>query len=387
MMNRVTLRRGLSIFLVFAVAALSAACASRPESGFLVPTAEPAPGADVHSLLVASTRERDARPGTFYGSERAGWLDYAAVTVSIPTTHAPGEIEWPPNPPGDPNTAFVVRQAAYLDGEKAFVQQLNLRLASQPAGNRRIFLFIHGYNTLFAEGLYRFAQVVHDSESRATPVLFTWASRGRPSQYIYDTNSATAARDELTHILRLLLASHADHIVILAHSLGNWVTVEALRQLEISSPGSSSARLGPILLAAPDIDVDVFKAQLRSFGDKRRQLFVVLSKDDRALAFSRFVAGGENRVGDDPNVQELAALGVTVIDLTNLKASDSFHHSKFAELAEAAPQLAPILAKGLRSDPAILSERQQDAGRSLGAVITSSMTILGTQIAITADRN
>jgi esterase/lipase superfamily enzyme len=387
-MNESTLRQGLSIFLVLVAAALSAACASRPENGFLVPTAETAPGADAHGLLVASTRERDARPGTLYNGERAGRLDYAKVTVSIPRTHTPGEIEWPPNPPGDPNSEFVVRQAAYLDSEKAFIQQLNVGLASQPAGNRRIFLFIHGYDTLFAEGLYRFAQVVHDSESRAVPVLFTWASRGRPGQYIYDTNSATAARDELTHILRLLLASNADHIVILAHSLGNWVTVEALRQLEISSrPAYSSASLGPIILAAPDIDVDVFKAQLRSFGDQRRQLFVVLSEDDRALALSRFVAGGENRVGDDPNVRELASLGVTVIDLTNLKASDYFHHAKFAELAEAAPQLASILAKGLRSNPSILSQRQQDVGGTLGAVVTSSLTVLGAPITITADRN
>ena len=32
-------------------------------------------------------------------------------------------------------------------------------------------LFIHGYNTMFAEGLYRFAQVMHDSQAPAVPVL------------------------------------------------------------------------------------------------------------------------------------------------------------------------------------------------------------------------
>lgn len=383
-MNKMVLRRGLWICIVLAVAGLAAACASRPENGYLVQVADTTAGADAHTLLVASTRERDERPGTFYNGERASWLDYATLTVSIPRTHVPGEIEWPPAPPGDPRTDFVVRQAAYIDSEKAFIQKLNTQLATQPSGNRRIFLFIHGYNTLFAEGLYRFAQVVHDSESRAVPVLFTWASRGKPSQYIYDTNSATAARDELTHIFRLLLASNADHISILAHSLGNWVTVEALRQLEISGHGDfPSGKLGPILLAAPDIDVDVFKAQLRSFGEHPKKFYVVLSEDDRALALSRFIAGGENRVGDDTNVKELAALGVTVIDLTNLKSQDAFHHNKFAELAEAAPQLTAILAKGLRSNPTLLSQRQEEVGNTLGTVISSSFTILGTPITIT----
>jgi esterase/lipase superfamily enzyme len=90
-----------------------------------------------------------------------------------------------------------------------------------------VFVFIHGYNTLFAEGLYRFAQVVHDSKATGVPVLFTWASRGKLAAYVYDNNSATAARDDLEHTLRLLLASNADQVNILAHSMGNWVTVEA----------------------------------------------------------------------------------------------------------------------------------------------------------------
>ncbi len=91
-----------------------------------------------------------------------------------------------------------------------------------------MFIFIHGYNTLFAEGLYRFTQVVQDLKADV-PVLFSFASRGKLADYVYDTNSATAARDGLEHVIRLALASNADHVSIVAHSLGNWVTVEALR--------------------------------------------------------------------------------------------------------------------------------------------------------------
>ena len=55
-------------------------------------------------------------------------------------------------PPGDPTRDFVVRDEAYLDGDKAFVAALNAQLAMRPRGSRKVFVFIHGYNTLFAEG-------------------------------------------------------------------------------------------------------------------------------------------------------------------------------------------------------------------------------------------
>ena len=169
-------------------------------------------------------------------------------------------------PPGDPATNFVVRDGAYLDGDKAFVLALNAQLAMRPKGNRKVFVFIHGYNTLFAEALYRFTQIVQDAKSPGVPVLFTWASRGKLTDYVYDNNSATAARDGLEHVLRLALASNADRVDILAHSMGNWVTVEALRQIKISGGMPNANKFGMVALAAPDIDLDVFKSQLRRFG-------------------------------------------------------------------------------------------------------------------------
>ena len=156
------MRQLSSILAVLVVAVALAACATRPESGFLSPVAEDVTGASNHTLLVATTRERDARPGTLFNGERGRSLHYATLTVSIPPTHIPGKIEWASTPPGNPAADFVVRDEASLDGDKAFVQALNAQLAMHPKGSRKVFVFIHGYNTLFAEGLYRFAQVVHD---------------------------------------------------------------------------------------------------------------------------------------------------------------------------------------------------------------------------------
>ncbi len=361
------------------------ACASRPETGFLSAVAYSPPGAVDHTLLVATTRERDDRPGTLFNGDRAVATSYAEITVSVPPSHKTGEIEWATTPPGDPNVDYVVRDEKYLDGDKAFVQALNAQLALRPPGSRKVLLFIHGFNTMFAEGVYRLAQLAHDSKAPGVPVLFTWASRGKPTAYVYDLNSATAARDALEHTLRLLLASNAEEVNVLAHSMGNWVTVEAFRQIKISGDLSHANKIGNVYLAAPDIDIDVFKSQMRRFGKPRKPFYIILSQDDRALFLSRTIAGGVTRVGDNPDVDELASLGATVIDLTDLKATDSTNHDKFAQLATVGPELRSVLARGIPRDHQA-SDVGQTAVSGVGAVVSLPLTILGAPIRIIANQ-
>ena len=378
-------KRPIPILAIVLVAFSLVGCASRPESGFLNAVALSAPGAVDHTLLVATTRERDDRPGTLFNGDRATATDYAELTVSVPTTHRAGEIEWATTPPGDPNVDFVVRDEKYLDGDKAFVQALNAQLARRPPGSRKVFLFIHGFNTMFAEGLYRLAQLAHDSKAPGVPVLFTWASRGKPTAYVYDLNSATSARDGLEHPLRLLLSSNAEEVNVLAHSMGNWVTVEAFRQIKISGDLAHRDKIGNVYLAAPDIDIDVFKSQMRRFGKPRKPFYILLSQDDRALFLSRSIAGGVTRVGDNPDVAELATLGATVIDLTDLKAIDSTNHDKFAQLATVGPELRGVLARGIPRDHQA-SDVGDKAVSGVGAIVSLPLTILGAPIRIIANQ-
>lgn len=377
--------------LVVVVAGLFAtlslgACTSRPEAGFLAPTAYVEAESTPHTLLVATTRKRDARAGTYFNGERAGSADYAEITVAVPPNHVAGEVEVPSKAPGNPKTDFVVNEAAYIDGEKEFIDRLNSHLSKRPVGSRRVLLFIHGYNTMFAESLYRLTQIAHDSKTPAVPVLFTWASRGKIAQYVYDTNSATAARDELDRTIRLIFRSDAEEVNILAHSMGNWVTVEALRQISISGNLPDRSKLGVVMLAAPDIDIDVFKSQMRSIGKPRKPFYIVLSKDDKALKASNIIAGGQTRLGADQNTAELAALGAVVVDMTEVKANDSANHGKFAELAAIGPQLSSVLETGLGDTS--LSSAQAKGGTSspLGTIVTAPVSILGGSIQIIRNR-
>ncbi|WP_254016398.1 alpha/beta hydrolase, partial [Mesorhizobium escarrei] len=44
---------------------------------------------------------------------------------------------------------------------------------------RQVLIFVHGYNNSYADAVFRFAQIVHDSGTDAAPILFTWPSRAR----------------------------------------------------------------------------------------------------------------------------------------------------------------------------------------------------------------
>jgi esterase/lipase superfamily enzyme len=320
-----------------------------------------------------------------FNGDRSSTINFAELTVSIPPSHKEGEIEWATTPPGDPNVDFAVRDERYLDGDKAFVQALNAQLAQRPPGSRNVFLFIHGFNTMFAEAVYRAAQLAHDSKAPGVPLLFTWASRGKATAYVYDLNSATAARDSLEHTLRLLLRSNAEKVNVLAHSMGNWVTVEAFRQIKISGDLPPANKIGTILLAAPDIDVDVFKSQLRRFGKPQKPFYVVLSEDDRALFLSKTIAGGVTRVGDSTDTAELTALGATVIDLTDVKATDATNHDKFVQLASVAPQLRGILARGIDAGHRG-TDASERAASGVGSIVALPLTLLGAPVRIIANQ-
>lgn len=344
---------GLHLLIaLFVLPSLLAACA-RPGAAPMYPRFEATvPGATDKTILIATTRQRSADPASMFSGERARDIDYGEAVIGIPPTHVSGVVEFPSQPPGNPATDFVTRSATYIDSEKQFVADLNRQLEQRPPGKRSVLLFVHGFNTRFPEGLYRLAQVSKDSGSGGVPVFFSWASRGELTGYVYDQNSATAARDALEHLLILLADSKADTINVLAHSMGNWVTVEAFRDIRIGrSFAGRSHKLGAVILAAPDIDVDVFRSQMARIGRPEKPFMVVLSREDRALALSSFIAGAgqSSRLGDYKNAADLTQYNAVVVDLSDVKSGDPLNHDTFAELAKIAPELRQVLENGVQS--------------------------------------
>ena len=376
-------RRTRGVLLALVLPGLLAACARPGADPMYPPVTASVPGATGHAILIATTRKRSTDPGAMFSGERSHDLQFAQAVVSVPPTHVAGNIEWPSQRPGNPATDFVTREADYFDGEKAFVAALDQQLAQRPPGKRNVLLFVHGYNTRFPEGLYRMAQVVQDSRSPAVPVYFSWASRGELSGYVYDQNSATIARDQLERLIVLVARSKAEKINLVAHSMGNWVTVEAFRNIAMTRElHGYSQKLGMIVLASPDIDVDVFRSQMARIGKPKKPFLIVLSRDDRALALSTFIAGDKARLGDYKNAADLTQYNAIVVDLSNVKGEGPLNHDKFAEIAAIAPQLREVLAQGVHTEGTTPIE--QAANAPLEATPGVVKTVLSLPIAAVA---
>jgi esterase/lipase superfamily enzyme len=360
--------------LVVTLAVLVVGCSSRPYGDLIVGAS--APGASTVNLLVATTRAPVVEPpGVMFGGLRGKGLDFADIAVSIPPEGArkPGDVEWPSRPPGDPAHDFVTLRADRMDLAEAKAA-FNARVARTPG--HKVLIFVHGYNTRFEEAVYRFAQIVHDAGVDVAPVLFTWPSGGNVTDYVYDRDSAMFSRDAFETVLQALVANpNVGSISILAHSMGNYLTVETLRQMAIRGHGLPP-KIRDVMLASPDIDVDVFRRQIAEIDTGRRstQFTLFVSRDDKALGLSSFLARDTTRLGAlDPNQEPYASMlekaQVHVIDLTNVASNDAANHSKFAT-GEVVASIGSRLAQGQT-----LSDAKPGLVETFGAITKGAVNV------------
>ncbi|MDU9004808.1 alpha/beta hydrolase [Sedimentitalea todarodis] len=296
-------------------------------------------------VFIATTREATEAIGVFYSGERAPDLGLSSVVVSIPPSHQSGMIERPKRLPPDPRTEFSVIEPAVYGSSNAFVAGINAELARRAPQDRDVLLFIHGYNNTFSDSVLRIAQFVEDTNFSGVPVLFSWASAGKASHYVYDMNSALAARPQLLKTARILASTRAQGFDLFAHSMGSLLTVEALVEASLVDNTYTLGRMDNVMFAAPDIDLDLFKSQLNRIPKTERDFYVFVSKDDRALMVSRRISGGVARVGA-ADAAELSNLGVSVIDLSEIGDSASGTHSKFA----GSPAVVQLIGSSLKKD-------------------------------------
>ena len=356
----------------------AALCACGRAEGVLLPVSDPPVGGQKVDMLVATTRAPSEKPGVVFTGERGDMLAYANVVVSIPPEREVGSIQWPRQGPGDPAREFAVTSLSAVPASG-----VPDWLRAHSSGKRRVLVFVHGFNTPFDASVFRFAQIVHDTRSNWAPVLFSWPSRGRLFDYVYDRESTNFSRSDLAHLLRTAAQnSSVDEVVIIAHSMGAWLTVEALRQLALEK-GQIPKKIKSVVLASPDLDVDVFDRQLTEMGKNRPQMYIFVSRHDRALRVSRAISGNVSRVGaldltQEPYKSRLAELsGITVIDTSELRGGDALQHSQFATTPEMVQLLGAGLMAGDQTNDGTVTgvDAMQMMGNTVGSIVTAPITI------------
>lgn len=317
------------------------ACAGRPGPEVLKVVSAKSAGTQEVTLYAATTRTKDEGNDNGFSVGRADDLNYTKYTISIPPAHKASTIEWPKGAP-NAKTDFVVTSQSTLTAPV-----FDKDVATQQMRHRPVAIFVHGYNYTFQESLFRLAQMAADAKMDVVPILFAWPSQGALTGYVADRESVLYSRDYLASLLVSISADrNSGDIILFGHSMGGFLIMETVRQLKLEGRDDVLSKLR-IVLAAPDIDADVFRRQMDVIGKLKIPLNLLVSKDDRALAASSFLDANHPRVGrldiDDPQVREAAVrFGVKVIDITSVKGSDGLGHDRFVSLAKLYPQLASL---------------------------------------------
>lgn len=370
--------RNLMIGFYALLLALATGCASRPE-GVLTPIAADvrSPSTPTVTMLVATSRKSSGDPATLFTGERSPTLSFTDIAFSIPPDHTPGTVQWPRKLPPDPGRDFAVVRANGLSTPEA---RTWLHTHNK---NGHVLVFVHGFNNRYEDAVFRFGQIVHDSEADATPVLFTWPSRASVFDYNYDKESTNFSRTALEQTLRALVDDRTvKDVTVLAHSMGTWLAMESLRQMALRD-GGVSAKIDNVVLASPDLDVDVFARQWTELGNRKPRFTIFVSQDDRALAVSRLISGGVQRVGAinpaaEPYRTKLEQAGIIAIDLTKIKTEDSLHHGKFAE----SPEIVQLIGSRLVAGQP-LTESDIGLGEGIGAIVAGTVGAVGKVAATT----
>ena len=320
-------------------------------------------------VFFGSDREQQAHADRIdFGAVRARRLQLGSAVVTVPrgVQRKTGEILrptwWERNVRKVPEVGLPDRHFTIPTGgvtvyetEQAFFDAVHSHVREAAFSKDHAFVFVHGYATSFEHALYRTAQLAYDLEDdgRAfgTALLYSWPSGAGVADYKHDFDSARLSVDHLTAFLRIVAArTDANHIHVIAHSMGNWPLLAALDRLEL--PPSDLSKLAQAILAASDVDADEFEDLTRRLRQTARGITLYASSNDGAMVASRKMHRGLPRAGDIHDGKPVLIAGIDTIDISAIStALLSLAHSEYAERRELLNDLALILREGVRPPP------------------------------------
>lgn len=298
----------------------------------------------------ATNRKRGAEgaePSAAYANERGDALTFGRVLVSIPRVHTPGTIEqpqlWKFERTPDPDKHFILKSVTPLTTE-ATRRELADRLKA--ASEKSMLVFVHGYNTGFQDAALRTAQLAYDLQFPGIPFFYSWPSANRVRAYLQDEETARLSEGVFEGIVRELSALPAQSIYIVAHSMGNRVVGHGLQRYV--NAGGKTNHIKEVLLAAPDINAEIFKDEIVPRLEQMRgtRTTIYASSSDVALIASK-VVHGFRRVGESSG-GVLVFKGMDTVDASSASASmRNLGHSYLVDSTSVIKDLHAIIASKL----------------------------------------
>lgn len=289
----------------------------------------------------------NATPSEAYANERGSALSFGRVVVSIPRAHTPGTIEqpqlWKFERSPDPNKHFVLKSVTPLETD-ATRAEIAGRL--KQTADKSMLVFVHGYNNGFEDAALRTAQLAYDLQFPGIPFFYSWPSANRVRAYLQDEETARLSEGVFETVLRELSAMPVQSIYIVAHSMGNRVVGHGLQRYV--NAGGKTDRIKELLLAAPDINAEIFKDEIQPRLAQMRgtRTTIYASSSDVALIASK-VVHGFRRVGESSG-GVLVFKGMDTVDASNASPSlRNLGHSYLVDSATVIKDLHAIITSKL----------------------------------------
>lgn len=266
----------------------------------------------------------------------------------------------------------------------------NVGAAVAASEQRDILVFVHGFNVSLEDATARAAQIAEDMPFHGSMIAFSWQSAARSIAYLGDEVVAERFFWNLAELLADLRTSfpHA-RLHVLAHSMGNRVTLRAIESLcgTIDPAGrrdsisfrryfdqhqsaqaqtfssvitvkpaeltqrfpqwgawhSREPRTPPIstlIMAAPDVAVQEFQLAIGNIQAACGKMILYASDTDYALHASRKVHGNY-RAGDARAAVDID--GLSTIHITGVDTADPLGHSYYGSNPRVLDQLSFLL--------------------------------------------
>ena len=298
---------------------------------------------------------------TSYGPDRAAQVNYGRAEVSIS------------RPRGVP-ASFLFRSLWNLefsaDPAKHFTPNgfnplrpmscapSSPRRWQAPATEKSVLLFVHGFNVTFSDAALRTAQLAHDVAFPGPAVFFSWPSAGRTRSYFRDEEIALLSESAFNRMLDDIAAWGATNVYLIAHSMGTRIVTNVLR--ERARQNVALPAISELLLAAPDINEEIFREQIAPglvmlLQQTRRTIYA--SSNDVALKASK-VAHEFRRIGDTEG-GVLTFTGFDTIDASSAAPLvRAFGHSYVMDSSRVLDDIADILIRRIPTAERGLDRRQ-----------------------------
>ncbi|HEV7485186.1 MAG TPA: alpha/beta fold hydrolase [Thermoanaerobaculia bacterium] len=210
----------------------------------------------------------------------------------------------------------VVLLAVQPQRASDFYAKLGGSIAASDRGE--VFIFIHGYKNTFADAVRRTAQIKYDLGFDGAAIAYSWPSGGALADYSADEGTVDWTVPHLAAFLNdLAQRTGARAIHVVAHSMGNRVMAQALARL--ATP-ETRAKFSQVVLAAPDIDADVFKRDLApALLRLSSHVTLYASSRDKALNASKRLHQSPRAGEAGKNITIVA--GVDTIDVSAVDTS------------------------------------------------------------------